>query len=141
MVTVNGSKKEAKTEKRGGFRVPEKTAMVRFDGTDYDGAEILLRLSVSLARYLELRELSEAGDQAGMASLFGDHMLASWNLEDDSGPIDASGTGMMGLPMEFATLIITQWVDVVANVPAPLDQPSADLSMLAEVSTAMDDES
>ena len=140
MVMVNGSKNGAKTGKRGGFKVPDKTAMVRFEGTDYDGAEILLRLNVSLAHYLELRELSEAGDQAGMANLFGDHMLSSWNLEDENGLIEASGKGMMDLPMEFATLIIGQWVDSVANVPAPLDQPSADLSMLAEVSTAMEDE-
>ena len=140
MVMVNGSKNGAKTEKHGGFKVPDKTAMVRFEGTDYDGAELLLRLNVSLAHYLELRELSEAGDQAGMANLFGDHMLSSWNLEDENGLIEASGKGMMDLPMEFATLIIGQWVDSGANVPAPLDQPSADLSMLAEVSTAMEDE-
>ena len=114
--------------------------MVRFEGTDYDGAEIVLRLNVSLEHYLDLRQMSEAGDQAGMAMLFGDNMLSSWNLEDDSGPIEANGDGMMFLPMEFATLIIGQWVDTVANVPAPLDQPSADLSMLAEVSTAMEDE-
>jgi len=137
---VNGSKNGAKTEKSGGFKVPDKTAKVRFEGTDYDGAEILLRLNVSLSHYLKLRELSEAGDQAGMALLFGDHMLASWNLENENGIIEANGTGMMDLPMEFATLIITQWVDTVANVPAPLDQPSGDLSMLAEASTAMDDE-
>jgi hypothetical protein len=140
VVTVNGSKNGAKTEKRGGFKVPDKTAMVRFEGTDYDGAEIVLRLNVSLEHYLDLRQMSEAGDQAGMAMLFGDNMLSSWNLEDDSGPIEANGDGMMFLPMEFATLIIGQWVDTVANVPAPLDQPSADLSMLAEVSTAMEDE-
>ena len=140
MVMVNGSKNGAKTEKRGGFKVPDKTAMVRFEGTDYDGAEIVLRLNVSLEHYLDLRQMSEAGDQAGMANLFGDHMLSSWNLEDENGLIEASGKGMMDLPMEFATLIIGQWVDTVANVPAPLDQPSADLSMLAEVSTAMEDE-
>ena len=137
---VNGSKNGAKTEKSGGFKVPDKTAMVRFEGTDYDGAEILLRLNVSLAHYLKLRELAEVSDQAGMAQLFGDHMLSSWNLEDENGLIEASGKGMMDLPMEFATLIIGQWVDSVANVPAPLDQPSADLSMLAEASTAMEDE-
>ena len=132
---VNGSKNGAKTEKSGGFKVPDKTAKVRFEGT-----EILLRLNVSLSHYLKLRELSEAGDQAGMALLFGDHMLASWNLENENGIIEANGKGMMDLPMEFATLIITQWVDTVANVPAPLDQPSGDLSMLAEASTAMEDE-
>ena len=140
MVTVNGSKNGAKTEKRGGFKVPDKTAMVRFEGTDYDGAEILLRLNVSLSHYLKLRELAEVSDQAGMANLFGDHMLSSWNLEDENGLIEASGKGMMDLPMEFATLIIGQWGDPVANGPAPLDQPSADLSMLAEASTAMEDE-
>ena len=140
MVMVNGSKNGAKTEKRGGFKVPDKTAIVRFEGTDYDGAEIVLRLNVSLEHYLDLRQMSEDGDQAGMANLFGDQMLASWNLENDSGPIPASGVGMMTLPMEFATLIITQWVDTVANVPVPLDQPSGDLSMLAEASTAMDAE-
>ena len=57
MVMVNGSKNGAKTEKRGGFKVPDKTAIVRFEGTDYDGAEIVLRLNVSLEHYLDLLDL------------------------------------------------------------------------------------
>ena len=136
MTMVNGTRNGAKAAKQGGFKIPEKTALVRFEGTDYDGAEIHLRLNVSLARYLELREMSDAGDQAGMAKLFGEQMLESWNLESADGePLPATGDGMMDLPMEFATLIITQWVDAVAAVPDPLEQPSADFTTLAEAST------
>ena len=136
----NGVKPEA-AQKGGGFRVPERTAHIQFEDTDYDGAEVWIRLNVSFARYLELREASEAGDQARMTRMFGDNMLDRWNLEDDDGiPIPADGDGMMQIPLDFATLIITQWVDTVSDVPDPLGQPSEDLSMLEAASTVTDDE-
>ncbi len=64
----NGVKPEA-VQKGGGFRIPDRTAHIQFEDTDYDGAEVWIRLNVSFARYLELREASEAGDQAGMTRM------------------------------------------------------------------------
>ncbi len=68
-------------------------------------------------------------------------MLQSWNLENDDGtPVPADGEGMLQIPLDFATLIITQWVDTVSDVPDPLGLPSGDLSTLEAASTVTDDQ-
>ena len=104
MVAVNGTKAEV----RKGFRLPEKTARITFEGTDYDGAEIQLRLSVSFAQFIALRESAQGEDQEGMARLFGQNVLMDWNLEDDDGkPIPADGDGMLAIPMALTNLILS----------------------------------
>ena len=60
MVAVNGA------TVRKGFRLPERTAKINFEGTDYDGAEIQLRLSVSFAQFIALRESAQGEDQEGI---------------------------------------------------------------------------
>ena len=141
MVAKVATKNGVKPEKGGGFRIPDRTAHIQFEDTDYDGAEVWIRLNVSFGRYLELREASETGDQAVMTRIFGDNMLQRWNVEDDEGnPIPANGEGMLQIPLDFATLIITQWVDTVSDVPDPLELPSGDLSTLEAASTATDDQ-
>ena len=135
MVTTNGTKAEV----RKGFRLPEKTARITFEGTDYDGAEIQLRLSVSFAQFIELRESAQGEDQEGMARLFGQNVLMDWNLEDADGkPIPADGDGMLAIPLELTNLVVQHWVEEVAGVPRPLPEPSADIDTLAAASTAME---
>ena len=134
MVAVNGTKAEV----RKGFRLPEKTARITFEGTDYDGAEIQLRVSVSFAQFIALREAAQGEDQEGMARLFGENVLMEWNLEDDAGqPIPANGDGMLAIPLELTNLVVQHWVEAVSGVSAPLEQPSGDISTLAAASTAM----
>ena len=124
------------TQTRAGYRIPEKTARITFDGTDYDGAEILVRLNVSFRHYVTLREAAEGNDQARMAELFGSEVLMSWNLEDASGaPVPANGDGMLQIPLTLAMLIVQHWVEAVADVPAPLSETSADIGTLAAAST------
>ena len=53
MVALNGTKPTKK-----GFRIPDQTAHITFSGTDYDGAEVWVKLNVSFAHYIALRELS-----------------------------------------------------------------------------------
>ena len=133
MVATNGT--TAQTKK--GFRLPEKTARITFEGTDYDGAEIQLRLSVSFAKFIALRESAQGEDQEGMARLFGQNVLMDWNLEDDAGqPIPADGDGMLAIPLELTNLIVQHWIEAVSVVPAPLSETSGDLSTLAAASTA-----
>ena len=67
---LNGTKAEV----RKGFRLPEKTARITFEGTDYDGAEIQLRLSVSFAQFIALRE-SEAFLCLGRCPVSGYHVM------------------------------------------------------------------
>jgi len=131
MVAVNGV--------RQGFRIPVKTALIKFEGTDYDGAEIKVRLSVSFARFIELRESAQSEDQEGMARLFGEHILMEWNLEDANGePITADADGMFVIPMELTNLVMQHWVEAVIAVPGPLSETSGDISTLAAASTAME---
>ena len=132
MVALNGAKV------RKGFRIPEKTALITFEDTDYDGAEIQLRLSVSFAQFIALREAAQGEDQEGMARLFGENVLMEWNLEDGAGqPIPADGDGMLAIPLELTNLVVQHWVEAVAGVPAPLAETSGDINTLAAASTAM----
>ena len=109
-----------------------------FDGTDYAGAEIQVLLSVSFARFIELREAAQGEDQEGMARLFGEHILMEWNLEDTDGEsIPADGDGMLAIPLALTNLIVQHWVEEVAGVSAPLVEPSGDLNTLAAASTGM----
>ena len=133
MVAVNGAKAKK------GFRLPEKTARITFEGTDYDGAEIRVRLSVSFAQFIALRESAQGEDQERMARLFGETVLMDWNLEDPDGePILADGDGMLMIPLELSNLVVQHWVEEIAGVPAPLSEPSGDISTLAAASTAME---
>ena len=135
MVAVNGAKAKK------GFRLPERTARITFEGTDYDGAEIRVRLSVSFAQFIALRESAQGEDQEGMARLFGETVLMDWNLEDAEGePLLADGDGMMMIPLDLANLVVQHWVEEVAGVPSPLSAPSGDIARLAAASTAMETE-
>ena len=124
---------------RKGFRLPEKTARINFEGTDYDGAEIQLLLSVTFAQFIALRESAQGDDQETMARLFGETVLLDWNLEDaDGNPIPANSDGMLAIPLELTNLVVQHWVEAVAGVPAPLLPKSGDTSMLAAASTEME---
>ena len=133
MVATNGT--TAQTKK--GFRIPDQTAHITFSGTDYDGAEIWVKLNVSFAHYIALREAAEGDDQAKMAELFGGEVLMEWNLEDADGkPIPTTGDGMLQIPLSLAMLIVQHWIEAVSAVPVPLSETSGDLSTLAAASTA-----
>ena len=137
MVAINGT--TAQTKK--GFRIPDQTAHITFSGTDYDGAEIWVRLNVSFRHYISLREAAEGDDQAKMAALFGGDVLMDWNLEDDAGqPIPANGEGMLEIPLSLAMLVVQHWVEAVSGVSSPLPETSGDTNMLAAASTAMETE-
>ena len=120
-----------------GFRLPEKTARINFEGTDYDGAEIRVLLSVTFAQFIALRESAQGEDQETMARLFGQNVLMDWNLEDvDGQPIPADGDGMLAIPLELTNLVVQHWVEAVAGVPSPLPPASGDINTLAAASTA-----
>ena len=126
---------------RKGFRIPDQTAHLTFSGTDYDGAEIWVKLNVSFRHYIALREAAEGDDQAKMAALFGGDVLMDWNLEDDAGqPIPANGEGMLEIPLSLAMLVVQHWVEAVSGVSSPLPETSEDINMLQAASTAMETE-
>ena len=125
-------------EARTGFRLPEKTARITFEGTDYDGAEIRVLLSVTFGKFIALRESAQGEDQEKMARLFGEDVLMEWNLEDADGKsIPANGDGMLAIPMALTNLVVQHWVEEVAGVASPLPPASGDINTLAAASTAM----
>ena len=135
--TVNG----VKASKKKGFRIPDKIAVITFEGTDYDGAEIRAKLNVNFKYFSEIQAAISEDSTNGLrvAELFGDHALIDWNLEDDAGnPVPANAEGMTMIPVELVNLMVGHWAEAVSDIPDPLEKTSSDISTLAQLSTAME---
>lgn len=137
-----------KTTDDGQFRLPafrvSRTRKLELEGTEWEGAEVMVRADVSMAQYLRLRQLSnEEGDASeqgtiALAQDFGDTVLLAWNLVDaDDQPIPATGEGMTVIPLSLAFRVINLWLGTVAGVPAPLAPPSDVGNSLAALSTPL----
>lgn len=108
-----------------GFRVPRRTALITFEGTDYDGAEIECRLDVPLGMFFDFGRGLSAADSEALFRRWGSEVLIAWNLEDDNGaPLPADEDGILMLPAAMVTMILNKWTETVAGVPAPLGGPS-----------------
>lgn len=121
------------------FQVPTQTAHLAFEGSRWEGVEVVVRLGISIAVYLEIKALLEANEPIQLATVFGDSMLVAWNLVDeDNKPIPTTGAGMTSLPdMALALRIVNLWMQAVADVPTPLGVTSNDGNTLAAASTAL----
>jgi len=120
------------------FRVPEKTVTLRFEESEYEGAEVRVRLNVSLQAFWDFLDLLESDLKAAI-SLFGERWLAEWNLdygpeggELEGQPIPATATGMATCDRDFAIAVLRAWIDAVRNPPAPLGPTSASGSTSGE---------
>jgi len=123
------------------FTVPDRTTVLSFQGTDWEGAEVVMRLNISIATYLTIKGMTgDDADPIALAQTFGDTMLKEWNLVNDDGkPVPATGAGLTSLPdMTFVLRIVTLGLEAMAAVPAPLVMPSVDGSRLVEASTALE---
>ena len=107
-----------------GFRIPEKTARLVFEG-DMAGAEVVVRLQpIPLHAYLELQ--SKAGtDIWGAIADFVDIGLVSWNIEDGDGPIPPTAEGVLRADPMVGRTVFFEWLKAVVNPPAPLPETSA----------------
>ena len=143
MVSTNGVHEDVGQKvgkKRRGFQFPVKTAHLTFEG-EHEGAEVWIRINVSFGDFLKLQQKNAEDGHEEQLRQFGEGCLVSWNLERDDGTeIPANGDGMMELPVDFATLLISEWVTATTGVPDPLEQGSDDLSTLAEASTVLGDQ-
>jgi len=106
--------------KAGGFRVPLRTARLVF--TDlYEGAEVVVRLSVPLGVAVSMAERENNEDPRPVYTSFVQFGLDRWNLEDDTGsPVPMTVEGLESLPADLVMLMIDQWVRQIGSVPAPL---------------------
>ena len=107
-----------------GFKIPRRTALLTFEGTDYDGAEVRVRLDVSLGYFLSIEEMVRSKHILQLYTLFGDETLESWNLENGGGPLSANAEGMKALPPALANIILNSWMEAVAKLPTPLSKRS-----------------
>ena len=138
-MTLNGVKATKKT----GFRIPDKVALITFDGTDYEGAEVRAKLNVNFRYFSEIQATVAEDSTNGLkdAEHFGDTALISWNLEDDDGnPIPANAEGMATIPVELVNLIVGNWAEAVSDIPDPLEGKSNALNTLEKLSTVTDNE-
>lgn len=118
---------------KAGYRQPTVVKTLTFDGTEYEGAEVMVRSRLSLGLYIKLSDL--ANSDAGASSvyaLFGDKILSAWNLvydgsdgdHEDGDPIPATGEGILDVQPDLAALILTKWREAIESVPAPLGEAS-----------------
>lgn len=122
-----------------GFKVPRRDALLRFEGTDYDGAEIKCRLDISFADFFEFEKLRFAGEDVekvrDLVRRFAEDILIEWNLEDDDGqPIPTSVKALFDQPPAFVLLLMQEWLSAIGRVPGPLAATSNNGSTSAEES-------
>uniref|UniRef100_A0A6M3XKI8 Uncharacterized protein n=1 Tax=viral metagenome TaxID=1070528 RepID=A0A6M3XKI8_9ZZZZ len=119
-----------------GYEIPKRTALLTFEGTDYDGAEVRVRLDVGLGFWLKIRELGDSPNAPELYSLFAQTILMDWNLEDEGERLPATEEGILTIPSALANIIINSWMEAVAKPPAPLAKPFGNGSMSGEPLTA-----
>ena len=87
---------------------------------DYDGAEVVCRLSISLGEMLDMQAASTA-DASGIRESyerFGREVLISWSIEGEDGePLPANAEGMMRLTPDMASAIMGAWGQQIVAVP------------------------
>ncbi len=117
-----------------GFRLPERTLTLRFEGTDFDGAMVRCNRSVSVGTVERIEELaaaakrgdSQPGDSKLLYDIIGTEVIHEWNILDKSGKkIPADKDGVRKVDSEFFNLVVTHWTENVGNVAAPLEDKSS----------------
>lgn len=119
-----------------------KVYVLRFEQAELQGLEVRAR-SVPLGTFLELIELASVLDAStaelsptdakaitGLFSGFA-QALVSWNLqeqEDGAEPEDVPATyeGLLSQDTDFVLHVVRAWMDAIAGVSGPLEQPSSD---------------
>jgi hypothetical protein len=111
-----------------GYRPQRKVFVLDF-GEKYQGLEVKVRAG-TLGQLLGLQRLSgEDLTPDQLDDLFGAfaELLKEWNVEDDDGqPVPTSVDGLKSLPPDLANDIVSTAAAVLAGVPDPLPEGSAD---------------
>jgi len=109
-----------------GFRLPQREAVVTFEDTDFDGAEVRLRLSAPMRLLFQFQNMdgSDANASEQTIRTFGDRILIGWNVEgEDGASVPATGDGLLEMPMDFTVALFKAWAEAATGVPAPLGAP------------------
>lgn len=103
-----------------GYRIKRRTAVIKFEGTDFDGAEVSCVFDVSLKTLFDFQSTAESEPENAFRR-FGDEIITSWNLEDDAGnAIPADADGLLAQPPAFANALLAKWMEAMQAPPAPL---------------------
>lgn len=126
---------EVREPRRPRFKMPERTALIRFEDGDYAGAEVRVILSIPLGDFLALQEAIESGEQLKTSQAFVARVLKDWNLEDEKGVVPPDAEGIKRVEPAFINLLLEKWVAQMVKPPVPLAATSGSMRGLAESST------
>lgn len=110
----------------GNRRDPKKYSITFADG-DYEGLNVILR-SVTIRELRELRadrpDETPAETTERMAQVVAEH-LVEWNREDEAGmPLAPTLESLLDEEPDFIHLLVAEWTQAIAGVPAPLESSS-----------------
>ena len=115
------------------FKRPMSRLVVTFDADHpYHGAEVALRLRVSVPESLDLFnpdvEMKSGQEAIHRAKWLGDHVIDEWNLVDENDqPVPVSGDAFIEEDPGFVFQIVRQWTEAYiarTRVSDPLETPS-----------------
>lgn len=123
-----------------GYKRNNRVYKLVFKDEDMDGLEVRCR-SLPLAKYMELVGLVEGGvDLSNVGDILGEfaQVIVSWNLvDDDDQPIPPSAETLLAQDYDFVLAIINAWSAAIAGVSGPLERPSPDGEMEAQIPMAV----
>lgn len=103
-----------------GFQIPKREAVITFEGTDFDGAEVRCKLDVPLRMYLDIMRAESHEQTEAVNRQWAEDVLIAWNLEDDGAEIPANAEGFLSLPPVMVNSIVARWLEQAAGVDVPL---------------------
>ena len=109
-----------------GFKLSDNTALLRFAGSRYEGAEVRVYLDVPIDYYLRITNDEPDRGLESYDDDFFSEVIIDWNLLTRSGeqvPPSAEGARKHVSP-RFMNVLMGAWVRAVAEVPDPLAVPS-----------------
>lgn len=132
-------------DEQPGFLVPERIATLVLEEPPFAGAEIEVSISLNMVtlqairRWLatDINTLASDGSEillAEAAEVFASK-LRGWNLRDADGPIPATKEGILSLPMDLMSRIISTWTGAIGS-PHPLPSRPARRPSIGSSSSA-----
>lgn len=110
-----------------GFKLPEQTVRLVFEGAEYEGAEVVCRRDVTLGDVLQFDGVGVGSGTEVIAAALKvfSGFIVSWNLEDAAGkPLPLGPDALATLPLLFAIEVISQWT-AIFGVSGPLVDASS----------------
>lgn len=118
----------AATEHPAGFAIPQVTALLTFEGTVYEGAEVRVLLNPSQG---VVQQLDGAPTEGQGRVSFGDTILVDWNLSRVGVPVPCDGFHFAQQPWDFCPLVIDAWKNlIVAKAQQETESEDVDVPVL-----------